>query len=26
MYPLKLKTEIYQAIAAFLDAYKRQDT
>ena len=26
MYPLKLKTEIYQAIAAFLDAYKWQDT
>ena len=26
MYPLKLKTEIYQAIATFLDAYKRQDT
>ena len=26
MYPLKLKTEISQAIAAFLDAYKRQDT
>ena len=26
MYPLKLKTEIYQAVAAFLDAYKRQDT
>jgi len=26
MYPLKLKTEIYQDIAAFLDAYKRQDT
>ena len=26
MYPLKLKTEIYQAIAVFLDAYKRQDT
>lgn len=26
MYPLKLKTEIYQAIAAFLNAYKRQDT
>ena len=26
MYPLKLKTKIYQAIAAFLDAYKRQDT
>ena len=26
MYPLKPKTEIYQAIAVFLDAYKRQDT